>query len=118
MAVVQNINLASLLDTLVSLLAAFVLGGVTGFALWCSAAAGAAAGADLMLEAALATVFVLTASTLLRPVVNTINRQPLDAESVEMSNPPYVIAGRCHYPVTGISYTSGIFSLSQPEQAK
>jgi len=166
MAVVQNINLVSLLDTFISLAAAFILGGVIGFerqyrqrtaglrtnvlvavgaavfvdmanrlngheaavhvvayvvsgigflgagaimreegnvrglntaaTLWGSAAVGAAAGADLILEATLATVFVLAANTLLRPIVNTINRKPLDVESVEMTNTVYVIAEREH----------------------
>lgn len=165
-AALQNINLGSLLDTLVSLITAFILGGVIGFerqyrqrtaglrtnvlvavgaavfvdmanrlngheaavhvvayvvsgigflgagaimreegnvrglntaaTLWGSAAVGAAAGADLILEATLATVFVLAANTLLRPIVNTINRKPLDVESVEMTNTVYVIAERAH----------------------
>jgi len=164
MAALQNINLASLLDTFVSLTAAFILGGVIGFerqyrqrtaglrtnvlvavsaavfvdmanrlngheaavhviayvvsgigflgagaimreegnvrglntaaTLWGSAAVGAAAGADLILEAALATFFVLAANTLLRPIVNSINRKPLDVASVEMTNTVYVIAER------------------------
>lgn len=164
MAAIDNINLASLLDTLMSLVTAFVLGGVIGFerqyrqrtaglrtnvlvavgaavfvdmanrlqghegavhvvayvvsgigflgagaimrgdgsvrglntaaTLWGSAAVGAAAGADLILEAALATAFVLAANTLLRPIVNTMNRQPLDVESAEVTNTVYVIAER------------------------
>ncbi|SHN33691.1 putative Mg2+ transporter-C (MgtC) family protein [Duganella sacchari] len=164
MAVLQNINLDSFLDTLISLTAAFILGGMIGFerqyrqrtaglrtnvlvavgaavfvdmanrlngreaavhvvayvvsgigflgagaimreegnvrglntaaTLWGSAAVGAAAGADLILEAMLATVFVLAANTLLRPIVNTINRKPLDVESAEVTNTVYVIAER------------------------
>ncbi|MDR1994867.1 MAG: MgtC/SapB family protein [Azonexus sp.] len=166
MAALHNINLISLLDTLLSLTAAFVLGGLIGFerqyrqrtaglrtnvlvavgaavfvdaanlltgsegavraiayvvsgigflgagvimreegnvrgintaaTLWGSAAVGAAAGADLILEATLATLFVLAANTLLRPIVNTINRKPLDMESVEVTNTVYVIAERMH----------------------
>lgn len=166
MEAIQNFNLTSLLDTLVSLSTAFVLGGLIGFerqyrqrtaglrtnvlvavgaavfvdmanrlhghegavhvvayvvsgigflgagvimreegnvrgintaaTLWGSAAVGAAAGADLILEAVLATVFVLAANTLLRPIVNTINRKPLDVASAEMTNTVYVIAERAH----------------------
>jgi putative Mg2+ transporter-C (MgtC) family protein len=166
MIALQNINLASLLDTLVSLVTAFLLGALIGLerqyrqrtaglrtnvlvavgaavfvdmanrlhghegavhvvayvvsgigflgagvimreegnvrglntaaTLWGSAAVGAAAGADLILEAALATLFVLAANTLLRPIVNTINRKPLDVESVEVTNTVYVIAERAH----------------------
>jgi putative Mg2+ transporter-C (MgtC) family protein len=68
----------------------------TAATLWGSAAVGAAAGADLLLEAALATFFVLAANTLLRPVVNAINRKPLEGESVEVTNTVYVIAERAH----------------------
>lgn len=66
----------------------------TAATLWGSAAVGASSGAGLIFEAALATVFVLAANTLLRPVVNLINRQPLDTESVEVTNTVYVIAPR------------------------
>ena len=161
MEALRDINLSSLLDTLVSLLVAFVRGGLIGFGrqfrqrtaglrtnvlvalgaaifvdmanrlygqegairvvayvvsgigflgagvimreqgnvrglntaatLWCSAAVGACAGADLTLEAVLATVFVLAANTLLRPVVNMINRLPLDTPAVEVTNTVHVI---------------------------
>lgn len=164
MEAIHNINLPSLLDTLVSLTAAFVLGAAIGFerqyrqrtaglrtnvlvaigaavfvdiasrlgaqdgavrviayvvsgvgflgagvimreegnvrglntaaTLWGSAAVGAAAGADLLVEAVLATVFVLAANTLLRPIVNAINRQPLDVDSVEVTNTVHVMAAR------------------------
>ena len=161
---INNINLASLLDTSVSLLAAFIFGGLIGLerqyrqrtaglrtnvlvavgaaifvdmanrldghsgtvhvvayvvsgigflgagvimreggnvrglntaaTLWCSAAVGACAGADLILEALLGTLFVLAANTLLRPIVSSINRKPLDLASVEVTNTVYVIANR------------------------
>ncbi|SDH72573.1 MgtC/SapB family protein [Propionivibrio dicarboxylicus] len=64
----------------------------TAATLWCSAAVGACAGADLICEAGLATVFVLAANTLLRPIVNRINRQPLDTKDVEVTHTVYVIA--------------------------
>lgn len=162
MQIVQNIDLASLVDTTVSLFAAFVLGGIIGLerqyrqrtaglrtnvlvavgaaifvdmanrlggtagathvlayvvsgigflgagvimreegnvrgintaaTLWGSAAVGACAGADLILEAIVASVFVLAANTLLRPVVDRINRQPLGTQAVEVTNTVYVIA--------------------------
>ena len=164
MEAIQNINLTSLLDSLISLTTAFILGGVIGFerqyrqrtaglrtnvlvavgaavfvdmaerlqghdgavhvvayvvsgigflgagvimreegnvrglntaaTLWGSAAIGACAGADLILEAVLGTVYVLAANTLLRPIVNAINRQPLDVASVEVTTTVYVIAER------------------------
>ena len=63
----------------------------TAATLWASGAVGACAGADLILEAGLATVFVLATNTLLRPVVSFINRQPLDTDSVEVTNSVYII---------------------------
>lgn len=162
MQVIENINLVSALDTTISLVAAFLLGGLIGLerqyrqrtaglrtnvlvsvgaaifvdmanrlgghegavhvvayvvsgigflgagvimreegnvrglntaaTLWGSAAVGACAGADLLVEAILGAAFVLTANTLLRPVVNRINRQPLDTEAVEATHTVFVIA--------------------------
>lgn len=66
----------------------------TAATLWGSAAVGACAGADLILEALLGSMFVLFANTLLRPVVNSINRQPLDVKTSEVTNTFYVIALR------------------------
>jgi putative Mg2+ transporter-C (MgtC) family protein len=66
----------------------------TAATLWGSAAVGACAGADLLLEAVLGAVFVLTANTVLRPLVDRINRQPLDTLAVEVTNTVYVIAQR------------------------
>lgn len=63
----------------------------TAATLWASGAVGACAGADLILEAGLATIFILAANTLLRPVVTFINRQPLDTISVEVTNSVYII---------------------------
>lgn len=63
----------------------------TAATLWCSAAVGACAGADLVMEAALGTLFVLAANTLLRPIVNRINLQPLDTKAVEVTNTIHVI---------------------------
>jgi len=66
----------------------------TAATLWGSAAVGVAAGTGMLLEAVLGTLFVLSANTLLRPIVNAINRQPLDSKSVEVTNTVYVIAER------------------------
>ncbi|MFJ3412898.1 MgtC/SapB family protein [Pseudomonas protegens] len=180
MQALHNINLDSLIDTLVSLSAAFILGGLIGFerqyrqrtaglrtnvlvavgaaifvdmanrlggaegavrvvayvvsgigflgagvimreegnvrglntaaTLWASAAVGACAGADLILEALLGTLFVLAANTLLRPIVNNINRQPLDVVSAEVTNIVYVIAHR--------SKQKAVFALLEAELAR
>ncbi|MGO4280824.1 putative Mg2+ transporter-C (MgtC) family protein [Cupriavidus sp. OV038] len=162
----QNINPQSLLDTAISLAAAFVLGGMIGYerqyrqrtaglrtnvlvavgaaifvdmanhlaghdgavrvvayvvsgigflgagvimreegnvrglntaaTLWGSAAVGACAGADLIMEAAIGALFVLAANTLLRPVVDRINRQPIDTPAVEVTHTVHVITAREH----------------------
>ena len=63
----------------------------TAATLWASGAVGACAGADLILEASLATAFILAANTLLRPVVSFINKQPLDTQAVEVTNSVYII---------------------------
>jgi putative Mg2+ transporter-C (MgtC) family protein len=55
----------------------------TAATLWCSAAVGACAGADLAFEAVALTAFVLAGNTLLRPLVNAINRAPIDQGATE-----------------------------------
>lgn len=55
----------------------------TAATLWCSAAVGACAGANLAAQAALLTVFVVSANTLLQPLVNRINRTPLSGNDSE-----------------------------------
>lgn len=55
----------------------------TAATLWGSAAVGAFAGAGLVVEAVIVAGLVLAANTLLRPVVDMINRQPIDAASTE-----------------------------------
>ncbi len=158
---IQNLSAASMLDSTISLLTAFILGGLVGFerqyrqrtaglrtnvlvavgaaifvdmanriggsagavhvvayvvsgigflgagvimreegnvrgintaaTLWGSAAIGACAGADLIAEAVLATIFVLSANTLLRPVVNAVNRKPIDTQQVEVTTSIHLI---------------------------
>ncbi|MGE8413864.1 MAG: MgtC/SapB family protein [Pseudomonas sp.] len=180
MQALHNVNLNSLIDTLVSLSTAFILGGLIGFerqfrqrtaglrtnvlvavgaaifvdmanrlggaegavrvvayvvsgigflgagvimreegnvrglntaaTLWASAGVGACAGADLVLEALLGTLFVLAANTLLRPIVNNINRQPLDVISAEVTNIVYVITHR--------SRQKTVFALLESELAR
>ena len=63
----------------------------TAATLWCSAAVGACCGAGLVIEAIMGTLFVLAANTLLRPIVDQINRQPLDVTSAEVTNTVYVV---------------------------
>jgi putative Mg2+ transporter-C (MgtC) family protein len=55
----------------------------TAATLWASAAVGSCAGADMVAQAAALTVFILAGNTLLRPLVNAINRIPLDEQATE-----------------------------------
>ncbi|HEX7935523.1 MAG TPA: MgtC/SapB family protein [Paraburkholderia sp.] len=57
----------------------------TAATLWGSAAVGACAGAGLIAEAALVALFVLASNTLLRPVVNSINRKPISDLTSEVT---------------------------------
>src|SRR5258707_11739956 len=55
----------------------------TAATLWASAAVGSCAGADMVAQAAALTVFVLAGNTLLRPLVNAINRAPINEQASE-----------------------------------
>jgi putative Mg2+ transporter-C (MgtC) family protein len=55
----------------------------TAATLWCSAAVGACAGSDMVAQAALLTVFTVAGNTLLRPLVNAINRIPFNEQASE-----------------------------------
>jgi putative Mg2+ transporter-C (MgtC) family protein len=55
----------------------------TAATLWSSAAVGAFSGADLLAEATLLTAFILAGNTFLRPLVNFINRIPIDEQAGE-----------------------------------
>src|SRR6201993_1201195 len=55
----------------------------TAATLWASAAVGSCAGADMVAQSAALTIFVLAGNTLLRPLVNAIDRIPLSERSSE-----------------------------------
>lgn len=55
----------------------------TAGTLWCSAAVGAFSGSGFPAEATALTAFVLAGNTLLRPLVNYINRRPIDERVTE-----------------------------------
>ncbi|MCW0389317.1 Protein MgtC [Xanthomonas sacchari] len=71
-----------------------VTGLNTAATLWGSGAVGACAGAGLVAEAVLAAMFVLLSNTLLRPMVNRINRHPLKESSLEATYMFYAICAR------------------------
>lgn len=64
----------------------------TAATLWCSAAVGACSGCGLPVEAVMLTVFVLAGNTLLRPLVNHINRLPIDERVTEALYRVHVVA--------------------------
>lgn len=55
----------------------------TAATLWCSAAVGTFAGAGLQSEAVVVAGFVLAGNTLLRPLVNYVNRRPIEDGTTE-----------------------------------
>ena len=60
-----------------------IVGLNTAATLWCSAAVGAFAGSGMSGEAAVLTALVLAGNTLLRPLVNWINRRPISPDVTE-----------------------------------
>jgi putative Mg2+ transporter-C (MgtC) family protein len=64
----------------------------TAATLWCSAAVGAFAGAALWGEAIAVSFFVVSGNTLLRPLVNYINRLPIDTQTTEARYRVHVVA--------------------------
>ena len=89
----------------------------TAATLWASAAVGAFAGGGQLAEAVLVAAFVLAGNTLLRPVVDYVNRRPMSHETEAvyrvhvMCRPDAVSAARDllaselerhHYPIRGI----------------
>src|SRR3984885_8535881 len=70
---------------------AHVWGLNTAATLWCSAAVGALSGVGLPAEAAVLTLAVLAGNTLLRPLVNVINRTPMDEQLSEATYEVHVV---------------------------
>jgi len=68
----------------------------TAATLWGSGAVGACAGAGLLGEAGIAALFVLASNTLLRPVVNQINRRPFHEAFSEATYMVFVVCARTH----------------------
>jgi putative Mg2+ transporter-C (MgtC) family protein len=68
----------------------------TAATLWCSAAVGACAGVDLAYEAVALTAFVLAGNTLLRPLVNALNRAPIAEHAMEASYEVRATTGTLH----------------------
>ncbi len=94
----------------------------TAATLWCAAAVGAFCGSGLAGEAAMLCVFVLLANTALRPLVDLVNRRPLEGMGTEAHYRVHAICDidavpdvrdlmtvlleDAHYPVRGIETLS------------
>ena len=65
----------------------------TAATLWCSAAVGTLSGSGLFAEAATLAGFVLAGNTLLRPLVNWVNRRPINSDVTEAKYAVHVV---CH----------------------
>ena len=63
----------------------------TAATLWCSGAVGAFCGAGLPAEATALTAFVLAANTLLRPLVQWVNRRPMLGTETEARYQVHVV---------------------------
>lgn len=68
----------------------------TAATLWCSAAVGVLCGVGLMAEAVVVTAAVLAGNTLLRPLVNAINRAPVDELTSEATYEVHVLTAPEH----------------------
>ena len=71
----------------------------TAATLWVSAAVGAFSGAGFPAEAAAVTVFVLAGNTLLRPLVNYLNRRPIRSGETEALYRVHVICAPARLPM-------------------
>ncbi len=94
----------------------------TAATLWGAAAVGAFAGAGLLAESAAVTLFVIAGNTLLRPLVQAMNRRPIapgETEAlyrVHLICPPAAVSAardllheeleRYHYPIRAIDILS------------
>ena len=94
----------------------------TAATLWCSAAVGTLSGSGLPLEAATLAGFVLAGNTLLRPLVNWVNRRPISADVTEAKYSIHAVClprdvsdvrdlldaelDRAHYPVREVKALS------------
>jgi putative Mg2+ transporter-C (MgtC) family protein len=94
----------------------------TAATLWCAAAVGAFCGAGLIAEASILGVVILAANTALRPLVDFVNRRPLEGGDTEAHYRVHAVCEmdavtdvrdlmtalleEAHYPVHGIATLS------------
>jgi putative Mg2+ transporter-C (MgtC) family protein len=68
----------------------------TAATLWCSAAVGTLAGIGLLAEAVVVTLAVLAGNTMLRPLVDAINRAPVNERTSEATYEVHVLTEAAH----------------------
>jgi putative Mg2+ transporter-C (MgtC) family protein len=68
----------------------------TAATLWCSAAVGTLAGIGLPAEAVVVTLAVLAGNIMLRPLVNAINRAPVNERTSEATYEVHVLTAPAH----------------------
>src|SRR6201988_4908311 len=86
----------------------------TAATLWASAAVGSCAGADMVAQSAALTLFVLAGNTLLRPLVNAIDRIPLNEEASEASYEIIVTTNPVRAPAIRESMIEKLGAASYP----
>ncbi len=86
----------------------------TAATLWCSAAVGVLSGIGLMAEAVVVTVAVLAGNTLLRPLVNAINRAPVDELTSEATYEVQVLTKPEHVGAVRDRLTEALEKASYP----
>ncbi|MCW6508012.1 MgtC/SapB family protein [Lichenifustis flavocetrariae] len=86
----------------------------TAATLWCSAAVGVLAGIGWMAEAVIVTLAVLAGNTLLRPLVNAINRAPIDERTAEATYEMRVMTAPEHVGALRELLTDALENASYP----
>ena len=86
----------------------------TAATLWCSAAIGALSGYGLVVEAAILTGAVLAGNTLLRPLVDAINRAPFDERTSEATYEVHVMTEAEHVGAVRDSVIEALEAASYP----
>jgi putative Mg2+ transporter-C (MgtC) family protein len=86
----------------------------TAATLWCSAAIGALSGYGLVVEAAIVTAAVLAGNTLLRPLVDAINRAPFDERTSEATYEVHVMTEAEHVGAVRDSVIEALEAASYP----
>ena len=86
----------------------------TAATLWCSAAVGTFAGSGFVAEAVTLTGFVLAGNTVLRPIVNWIDRRPIVSDLTEASYRVHAVCAPDDVPAVRDLIDAALESASYP----